>query len=203
MSSTTSTTSTTSTLGFAILALLARADSTGYEIASRMRNPVAYFWTASHSQIHTDLQRLLSAQMVAYDRAPGPGPQDKKVYTITAKGRDALREWITTPPRPQPERDELVLKSYAAWLADPAALMEMFRTALHRHEERLAEYERAWASLEEGAPPLFGTPKFGNMAALRCGLGYERHRVEWCRWMLDQLSRSLNPSCEAAKPNDE
>ncbi|GAA0980409.1 PadR family transcriptional regulator [Acrocarpospora macrocephala] len=186
-------TATTSTLGFAILAVLARADSTGYEIAGRMRHPIGRFWTASYSQIHTDLQRLLAADLVEYATAPGPGPQDKKVYSITAKGLGALRDWVTQPPRPQPERDELVLKTYAAWLADPATLIEMFRTALRQHEERLAEYESAWVAVEERAP-AFGTPGFGNMATLRCGLTYERHRAEWCRWMIDQLSRSLEPS---------
>ncbi|MCT9934068.1 PadR family transcriptional regulator [Planotetraspora sp. A-T 1434] len=183
----------TSTLGFAILAVLARADSTGYEIATRMRHPVGRFWTASHSQIHTDLQRLLAAGLVSYATAPGPGPQDKKVYSITPQGRDALRAWVTEPPRSQPERDELVLKTYAAWLADPASLIEMFRTALRRHEERLGEYEADWGAMEADPPP-FGTPAFGNMAVLRCGLTYERHRAEWCRWMIDQLSRSLKPS---------
>jgi DNA-binding PadR family transcriptional regulator len=189
--------STIPTLGFAILAVLARADSTGYEIAGRMRDPVGHFWTASHSQIHTDLRRLLAAGLVAYTSAPGPGPQEKKIYSVTREGLDALREWVTEPPRPQPERDELVLKSYTAWLADPVTLREMFRTALRRHEERLAGYEAAWASVEEDVP-AFGTPGFGNMAALRCGLSYERHRADWCRWMIDQLSSSLNPSCEAS-----
>ncbi|WP_204076930.1 PadR family transcriptional regulator [Planotetraspora phitsanulokensis] len=193
--------STIPTLGFAILSVLARADSTGYEIAGRMRNPVARFWTASHSQIHTDLRRLLEAGLVGYTTAPGPGPQEKKIYSITAEGLDALRKWVTEPPRPQPERDELVLKTYAAWLADPAALIAMFRTALRDHEGRLAEYEAAWASVEKEAP-AFGTPRFGNMAALRCGLTYERHRADWCRWMIDQLSSSLNPSWDASYPSE-
>ncbi|MBO3748057.1 PadR family transcriptional regulator [Streptosporangiaceae bacterium NEAU-GS5] len=182
-------TATTSTLGFAILAVLARADSTGYEIAGRMRHPIGRFWTAGHSQIHADLQRLRAAGLVEYVTAAGPGPQEKKVYSVTPEGLGALRDWVTEPPRPQPERDELVLKTYAAWLADPARLIEMFRTALRHHEERLAEYESTWAAVEE-APPAFGTSGFGNMAALRCGLTYERHRAEWCRWMIDQLLRA-------------
>ncbi|MDR8415026.1 PadR family transcriptional regulator [Nonomuraea sp. 3-1Str] len=190
----------TSTLGFAILAVLARGDRTGYDIAAAMRRPVSYFWTAGHSQIHAELQKLSAGGLVAFETRHGPGPQDKKVYRLTSEGGDALRAWITEPPRERPERDELVLKTYASWLADPELVRRLFAEQLRAHEERLAEYERE----EElfGAPPDPGDPRFGNYAALRCGLGYERHRAEWCRWMVGQLSASLKPSWEAVKPSE-
>ncbi|MEU0565296.1 helix-turn-helix transcriptional regulator [Nonomuraea sp. NPDC005983] len=175
----------TSTLGFAILAVLARGDRTGYDIAAVMRRPVGYFWTAGHSQIHTELQKLRIAGLVGYEAAHGPGPQDKKVYHLTPEGSAKLREWITKPPRERPERDELVLKTYAAWLAEPGLVRQMFTDQLAAHEARLTEYERAEASF--GEPPPFGDPRFGNYATLLCGLGYERHRAEWCRWMIAQL----------------
>ncbi|MDA0637965.1 helix-turn-helix transcriptional regulator [Nonomuraea sp. MCN248] len=179
----------TSTLGFAILAVLARGERTGYDIAASMRRPVSYFWTAGHSQIHAELQKLLAAELVTYEKEAGPGPQDKKIYRLTGDGTAALRAWITEPPRERPERDELVLKTYAAGLADPAALRRLFADQLARHEARLVEYAREEEAI--GGPPAFGDPRWGNYAALRCGLGYERHRAEWCRWMLDQLNASL------------
>ncbi|MEU8251423.1 helix-turn-helix transcriptional regulator [Nonomuraea sp. NPDC048916] len=184
-----SSTTKTPTLGFAILAVLARGDRTGYDIAAAMRRPVSYFWTAGHSQIHAELQKLLAGRLVAYETTHGPGPQDKKVYRLTPEGSRALRAWVTEPPRERPERDELVLKTYASWLADPALVRRLFADQLAVHEARLAEYERE----EElfGEPPRAGDPRFGNYATLRCGLGYERHRAEWCRWMIAQLSDSL------------
>ncbi|MDF2712626.1 MAG: PadR family transcriptional regulator [Nonomuraea muscovyensis] len=190
----------TSTLGFAILAVLARGERTGYDIAAAMRRPIAYFWTAGHSQIHAELQKLLAAELVGYEARQGPGPQGKKVYHVTPEGSLALRAWVTEPPRERPERDELVLKTYASWLADPDLIRQMFADQLAVHEARLAEYEREGELI--GEPPGFGDPRFGNYAALRCGLGYERHRAEWCRWMISQLSASLNPSWELAKPSE-
>ncbi|NRQ34062.1 PadR family transcriptional regulator [Nonomuraea sp. NN258] len=175
----------TSTLGFAILAVLARGPRTGYDLAAVMRRPVSYFWTAGHSQIHTELQKLRAARLIDYETEHGPGPQDKKIYRLTDDGREALRDWVTEPPRERPERDELVLKTYAAWLAEPGLVRRMFADQLARHEERLAQYERDAASF--GSPPAFGDPGFGNYATLRCGLSYERHRADWCRWMIAQL----------------
>lgn len=179
----------TSTLGFAILAVLARGDRTGYDLAASMRRPIGYFWTAGHSQIHTELRKLDEAGLVGFETAHGPGPQDKKVYHLTDPGRRELREWVTRPPRDRTERDELVLKTYASWLADRDLVRQLFTDQLAAHEQRLAEYERAEASFD--GPPGFGDPQFGNYATLRCGLSYERHRADWCRWMLSQLSDSL------------
>jgi DNA-binding PadR family transcriptional regulator len=176
----------TSTRGFAILSVLARGDRTGYDLAAAMRRPVGYFWTAGHSQIHAELQKRLGAGLVGFVAEHGPGPRGRKVYHLTAEGTRALREWVTEPPRERPERDELVLKTYASWLAEPELVRRMFADQLAAHETRLAEYERHEASF--GGPPAPGDPRFGNYATLRCGMGYERHRAEWCRWMLAQLS---------------
>ncbi|WP_248965858.1 PadR family transcriptional regulator [Sphaerisporangium perillae] len=175
----------TSTLGFAILAVLAKGARTGYDLTAAMSRPLGYFWTARHSQIHTDLQKLLADGLVRFEAEHGPGPQGKKVYHLTPEGRVALREWVTEPARARPERDELVLKTYASWLADPAEVAELFRDQLALHEERIAEYERQQAGFQ--TVPATGEPAFGSYATLWCGLSYERHRAAWCRWMIEQL----------------
>ncbi|MFC4531862.1 PadR family transcriptional regulator [Sphaerisporangium dianthi] len=174
-----------STLGFAILAALAKGAKTGYELTAVMNRPVSYFWTARHSQIHADLQKLLTDGLVRFEAEHGPGPQGKKVYHLTSEGRAVLREWVTEPPRARTERDELVLKTFASWLADPAEMAELFRVQLALHEERIAHYEHQQASFERTPDP--GEPAFGNYATLWCGLSYERHRAAWCRWMIERL----------------
>ncbi|GII81022.1 PadR family transcriptional regulator [Sphaerisporangium rufum] len=176
----------TSTLGFAIMSVLARQARTGYELATAMRRPLGYFWTARHSQIHADLQKLLAAGLVRFEAEHGPGPSGKKVYHLTPDGRAALRDWVTEPPQQRPERDELVLKAYASWLADPAELLALFREQLAGHEARIAEYETHQAAM--GDVPAVDHPSFGNHATLWCGLGYERHRAAWCRWMIERLA---------------
>ena len=98
----------TSTLGFAILAVLARGDRTGYDIAAAMRRPVGFFWTAGHSQIHAELQKLLAGGLVGYETRHGPGPQDKKLYHLTDEGSAELRVWVTQPPKARPGRRKAV-----------------------------------------------------------------------------------------------
>jgi DNA-binding PadR family transcriptional regulator len=179
-----------STLGCALLTLLGRSPRTGYELAASLRRPVAYFWEARHSQVHPELGRLLADGLVDFEAAAGPGPRDKKIYSLTEEGRRVLREWLSEPPRPQPVRNELVLKAYGIWAADRAGARSLFEQQAAAHQARLADYETQWAAVEsrhhQGAPPP-DHPDFGNYAALRYGLSYERHCIAWCRWMVSRL----------------
>jgi DNA-binding PadR family transcriptional regulator len=186
-----------STLGYALLAVLHRAPQTAYELAARLRRPVAYFWHAQYSQIHPELRRLLAAGLVTVDAEPGPGPRDKKVYSLTAAGRRALREWLPEPPRAQPVRNELLLKAYAIWAADPIAASRLFEHQSATHKARLAEYETQRAAVEarhDHGPPPADHPDFGNYAALEYGIGYEKHCIAWCGWMNSRLGQTSSQS---------
>jgi DNA-binding PadR family transcriptional regulator len=179
-----------STLGFALLALLARRPRTGYELRQAMREPVGFFWTASHSQIYPELAALEGAGLVRHQVVDGPGPRDTKRYRCTAAGRRALASWVARPPDPAPERDELMVKVYALWTAAPEqarALVEGQRAA---HRARLARYEQHDAQFRTAHAAAIAdpaTPEFSAYATLQCGLSYERHRIGWCDWLLSRL----------------
>jgi|SRR5215469_2871106 len=186
-----------SRLGYAILALLARQPSTGYELSARARRPLGYFWFARHSQVYPELQKLLSAGWVRFDATPGPGPREKKVYSPTEAGMQMLREWVTQAPEPRHTRDDLLLKAYAIWTADPAAGAQLFADEIASHQERLRVYEQDWSEVESrhngGAPPVWH-PEFGNYATLKCGIGFERERIGWLEWMRQQLESGSTDS---------
>ena len=63
--------STPSNLGCALLGLLARSPSTGYDLARRMERPVGYFWSARHSQIYPELAKLERAGLVSHEVVDG------------------------------------------------------------------------------------------------------------------------------------
>jgi DNA-binding PadR family transcriptional regulator len=176
-------TATVSTLGYALLALVAKRPSSGYDLARRAHRPLGYFWTATYSQIHPQLRDLAAAGLLSVEAVPGPGPHDKRVYSITEAGRSALAAWVIQPPAREAERDELLLKAYALWIADPVAARRFALEQAEAHRQRLAEYE----AIEIPDVPS-NHPDFGSVATLRYGLGYQRHRAEWCEWLAASFS---------------
>src|SRR3712207_9483471 len=83
------------TLGYAILGLLSREELSGYDLMSRMKARVGFFWEARHSQIYPELARLEEQGLVTYRVVEQRGRPDKKVYEITPEGIEVLKGWVT------------------------------------------------------------------------------------------------------------
>lgn len=178
------------TLGYAILGLLSRESLSGYDLTRRMRERVGFFWSARHSQIYPELARLEERGMATHHVVEQSDRPDKKVYEITEAGMRALREWVTAPFEPKDTRDEMVLRAYSVWLADPEKAVALFREQERKHKEQLQKYEgiEAWMRKEWGGDlEQPDSPRFASYAALRRGIIYERGSVEWCRWVADSL----------------
>jgi DNA-binding PadR family transcriptional regulator len=189
------------TLGYALLGLLARGALSGYDLARQMKRPVGYFWQARHSQIYPELARLEAQGLVAHHVVEQHDRPDKKVYAITEAGRAALRAWVTAPLEEPPVRDELVLRAFSVWLADPPAAAALFREHARRHEARLARYREIEAQMVRdatGVPPV-GTPEFAAYAALQRGIGRVREYAAWCCWVADQLEAAATEGGDAGQ----
>ena len=175
-----------------MLGLLARESLSGYDLAGRMRERVGFFWQARHSQIYPELARLEEEGMVVHRVVVQRDRPDKKVYEITDAGLEALKEGVTAPVKLRATRDEMVLKAYSVWLADPEKAVTLFREQQQLHEKQLLQYEEIEASMEEewgesiGLP---GSPHFASYAALQRGLTHERGYAEWCGWVADRLEK--------------
>lgn len=184
-----------SILGYAILGLLAREKLSGYDVKQRMGGRVGFFWEARHSQIYPELARLEERKLVTHKVVEQQARPDKKVYEITDAGLEALREWVTEPPPARVAKDELVLKAYSMWLADPEKATWLFRDEERLHDEKLRRYEEIGAWMEEEWGEYLdrpGSPHFASYAALRRGILHERGYAEWCRWVADRLERAAD-----------
>jgi DNA-binding PadR family transcriptional regulator len=179
-----------STLGYALLGVLARRPRSGYDLAREMQRPIGFYWQARHSQIYPELARIEGLGLVTHEVIVQKDLPAKKVYTITAVGLEALRAWLATGLDMSPVRDELVLRAYSLWLADPAAARELFRDHERMHAEQLRSYEEVERRLLDAAGVKSlprESPLFAEYATLKIGLAYERAYAEWCRWVVAQL----------------
>jgi PadR family transcriptional regulator AphA len=191
-------------LGYALLGLLARRARSGYDLGQLLKEPIGFFWHAFPGQIYPELARLEAAGLVIHERVEQEDRPDKKVFMITEDGRAALREWVTTPVHRAPDRDELMLKAFSAWLVDPTQAAPFFRRQEAYHLQRLAVYEAEVAELKlTGAAKLqqVQTPEFASYATLQRGLDYERSYAAWCRWMAETLEQAAEPPKEPGPPD--
>jgi len=163
-----------------------------------MKNPISFFWHAHQSQLYPELARLEAQGYVTGRVMEQHTRPDKKVYTISQAGRAALQHWVTQPPASTPERNELLLKTYAIWLADPGQAIKLFRVEEDRHRTRLAQYEQILTQVEQKYGPQvpLDLPYFGDYAALQKGIGYEREYASWCRWMIEQFEANSHQKGE-------
>jgi PadR family transcriptional regulator AphA len=92
-----------------VLTVLARGDMTGYEITKAFETVYSHFWRASHQQVYRELGRLSADGRVTARAIAQEGKPDKKIYSITKRGLEELRQWIVAPTQiPRSQYDMLV-----------------------------------------------------------------------------------------------
>ncbi len=182
------------TLAYALLSLLARARLSGYELSVQLKEPIGLFWAARHSQIYPTLARLERRGCVTAEESHGPGPRPTRRYAITRTGLTALQAWVGQPARRRRGRDELLLKVFASWVAEPEATRRLLRDAEAHHAQQLRLYqERLTSARERGVDRAsVRDPRFGDYATLRRGVAFERGRLAWSRWLLRRLDAEID-----------
>src|SRR2546429_2258067 len=96
---------------YGILGLLAFwGPLSGYDIKRLFDHILSAMWAAAHSQIYKELRRMKELGWVEMEREEQESRPDRKVYTITQAGREALAAWQAQPPTVSQLRDELLLK---------------------------------------------------------------------------------------------
>lgn len=189
------------TLGYALLGLLAQEPLSGYDLSKHLSRPLGFFWPARHSQIYPELAELEAAGLVTHLVVEQSDRPDKKVYAITEPGLEAMRAWVTSPLEVPTVRDELVLRAYSLWLADPDKARATFSEHAARHAEQLAHYEEWEGWIREHAPEALWdvrTPGFAKYATLRRGIAYERDCLEWCNWIVACLDAPIPDGARGA-----
>ena len=108
----------TATTANAILGLLAlRKEWSTWELATQLRRNMRFFWPRAESQIYEEAKSLV-ARGSAKDRRSYTGRRPRTSYSITAKGRRELAQWLATPPKPAALECEPLLRVFLGSLGE-------------------------------------------------------------------------------------
>ena len=130
----------------ALLGLLADGSRHGYELRAAYEGGLVPRSRLNIGQVYTTLERLERDGHVRHERVVGAEGRDKKVYSLTSKGRAELESWLNGPsPLRLDLRNEVFLKIALARRiegVDPRAVVERERRGGF---ERLHEVTQARA----------------------------------------------------------
>ena len=138
---------------YALLGLLSFGEPlTGYELKQRADRTLRFYWVSpAMSQVYSELERLHGHKLV---RRHGDGRST--AYSMTRKGRTALRSWLTETPVGFPVlKHPVALRLMLGALVDPDSI----RSMLHDHLDAL---DREEAALEEVRISLRGDDDVGQ-----------------------------------------
>jgi DNA-binding PadR family transcriptional regulator len=128
---------------YVVLALVGERGAGAHDIASMMsRSPL--YWDAAQSQWYAEPKRL--ADLGYLRAATRPGRTTARThYTITAKGRKALRRWLAEPARFTRMQNEAAVRLLAGDMIDDSTIvasLAALRPELDRLEASLDESEQ-------------------------------------------------------------
>jgi DNA-binding PadR family transcriptional regulator len=106
---------------YVVLALVGDRGAGAHDIASMMaRSPI--YWDAAQSQWYAEPKRLAEAGYLRAQTRPGRTTA-RTHYTITAKGRAALRTWMAEPARFTRMQNEAAVRLLAGDMIDDATIV--------------------------------------------------------------------------------
>ena len=143
-------------LRYAILGLLARRPSTGYELTQTFDRSLRNSWHASHSQIYPELGKLERAGLV---EVVGRGARQSKTYGLTDPGRDELRRWLVEVEPDRSQRSESGLRLFLAPLLSVTDRHTAYERDLAQVEQELDELEEVRAQVQDSEVPEAFAPQ--------------------------------------------
>ncbi len=143
---------------YAMLGILAGKDLHGYELKSSFDEKVGEFWSLNYGQIYSTLDRLEKEALVTHDLQTQDRRPDRKIFSITGKGRTELEEWLSTPVhKVRALRDEFFIKLVFMDRNNPGPILELIekQKALYlKQMTRLTSRKVALKKKPENADPL-------------------------------------------------
>jgi len=153
---------------YAVLGLLARRPSSGYELGTRAAASIDNFWPLTRTHIYGELAKLEALGYVAGVEVSQELLPDKRVYSVTPQGARALDAWLANPDPgvPRPRQPMLVKLFFGERLApeQAAALLTEYRAQALDRRNRLAAAAAADAAAVVADPE--SPRRFGRATAL-------------------------------------
>jgi PadR family transcriptional regulator, regulatory protein AphA len=98
---------------YVVLGIMSFNPVSGYNIKKRVEKDIGYFYKISNGQIYPILKKIIESDMATFVTEKNEGKPDSKIYTITEKGLETLKTWLSTPVNfENPNGNEFLVRLY-------------------------------------------------------------------------------------------
>jgi DNA-binding PadR family transcriptional regulator len=169
---------------YGVMGMLTFGEMSGYDLGKAIEGSIGFFWAPAKSQLYAELRRLVTIGWAREREVEQTDRPDKRVYTITSEGEEALRSWLETPPAGfDPIKSPFLLRLFFGHLAGAEAVRGLVTEHRRQAEELLETFGQIESALlaQEGPLPPYLT--------LTYGITYARGVVDWCDRTLRDLEQ--------------
>ena len=151
---------------YAVLGLIAEEPRHGYAVRAAFEQRLGDFWELNYGQVYQVLTALEGEGLITgADERIGRRPV-RRIYSITAQGRDQLRRWLLRPAsRRRPFRDEFYVRLLFAFSSGIEMVRQMVADEIRSCREHLAGLMDE-ARAVEGLGPEGSARRFFTRAAV-------------------------------------
>jgi PadR family transcriptional regulator AphA len=146
-------TSPLTTTSYAVLGLLAIKPWSSYELTQQMDRSLGRVWPRAASKLYEEPKKLV-AHGLASPATERNGQRSRTVYTITSRGRAALRDWLAEPGAGPVLEFEQLLKVFFADHGSTADVLAALAAAQDWARARCAESLAIGEQYTEGGGPF-------------------------------------------------
>ena len=178
-----------SLFSYEILGLIGRQGAGPHDLL-RLAKQWRFFNWAGESQYYTEPKRLAKLGYLSARKEPGK-TRERTVYTLTDKGREALKHYARTPVGFTPLKSDALLRLLVCDLVGEETTrqsMAALRDDLSDIQERLDDAERSAAQLPH------------REQYLRLVICFMRRFVDLHQQLLDDVDRELSPQTPKRAP---
>lgn len=169
-------------LPHALLGLISYHPATGYEIKGIFDKSIHFFWNATLPQIYRTLSQMQAQGWLTVTVEHQEGRPSRKVYSVTASGREEMRRWLAEAPDIPSPRLALLIKVFFGNQGDPAVLRAHLEAWRAHHAALLEAYDQKVSPAIPGYAAMAGVVEDASFWALTLDFGrrYAAMVVEWC-----------------------
>ncbi len=169
---------------YAILGMLSFGQTSGYDLGKSVEQSVAYFFSPAKSHIYAELRRLVELGWASERTVRQQDRPDKRLYRITAKGKQALRRWIEEPgDETDAFKSPTLLRLFFGHVASTESLMTQMKEYRAQAQARLDEFTAMEKQFADPHAALF------PYLTLRCGIAHQRASLKWAEEVLRELEK--------------